>query len=131
MNQEQRLVHSFHERYDLPRNEVPTWPGDMVLRQRILMLEEELAELRNSAQTHDLAEVADALADLLHVAYGTAIACGIDLEPIFAEIHRANMTKDRHERRPDGKPGKGPAYMPPDIQPLLEKQRRLAAAATR
>ncbi|MGI8562872.1 MAG: hypothetical protein ACR2MZ_04830 [Candidatus Dormibacter sp.] len=131
MNQEQQLVHTFHERYGLPRQEVPTWPGDQVLRQRILMLEEELAELRNSAQNHDLAEVADALADLLHVAYGTAVACGIDLEPIFAEIHRANMTKDRHERRPDGKPAKGPAYVAPDVQPLLEEQRRLAAAASR
>lgn len=129
MNEDQRQVRTFHERYGLPRHDKPTWPGDQVLRQRILLIEEEVAELRNSALNHDLAEVADALADLLHVAYGTAVACGIDLEPIFGEIHRSNMTKERHEQRPDGKPAKGPSYVPPDVKPLLEEQRRLAAAA--
>lgn len=41
-----------------------------------------------------LLETADALADLDYVGpKGTAIACGIDMEPIFAEVHRSNMSK--------------------------------------
>ena len=37
--------------------------------------------------------VADALGDLLYVVLGSAVCCGIDIEPIFREIHRSNMSK--------------------------------------
>ena len=42
----------------------------------------------------NLIEVADGLADLHYVGYcSTALAFGIDMEPIFAEVHRSNMSK--------------------------------------
>lgn len=42
----------------------------------------------------DLTLIADGLADLHYVAYcGTALACGLDMEPIFESIHLSNMTK--------------------------------------
>lgn len=38
--------------------------------------------------------LSDGLADLHYVAYcGTANACGIDMEPIFQEVHHSNMSK--------------------------------------
>jgi predicted HAD superfamily Cof-like phosphohydrolase len=41
-----------------------------------------------------LTDIADGLADLHYVAYcGTAAACGINMEPVFAEVHQSNMTK--------------------------------------
>jgi predicted HAD superfamily Cof-like phosphohydrolase len=73
-----------------------------------------------------LIELADGLADLHYVAYcGTAITCGIDMEPVFKAVHDSNMSKfiDGH-RRDGGKWIKGPSYFPVNIKPILEAQER-------
>lgn len=72
----------------------------------------------------DLVELADGLADLHYVAYcGTAVTFGIDMEPIFEEVHASNMSKfiDGH-RRDDGKWIKGPSYREADIKNKLALQ---------
>jgi predicted HAD superfamily Cof-like phosphohydrolase len=133
MNREQQMVHQFHERFGLGCNTRPTTPPTKVHRLRTLLIEEELAEFRNAAEAQDPVGVADALADLLYVVYGAAEEYGIDLEPVFEEIHRSNMTKARQVSgcRPDGKVPKGPSYTPPRVREVLEQQvveRRLVAA---
>jgi predicted HAD superfamily Cof-like phosphohydrolase len=129
MNDEQLMVREFHERFGLPCHERPTWPGDTAHRLRVLLIEEELAEFRNAGETGSLVEAADALADLLYVVYGAAVTYGIDLAPIFQEIHRSNMSKGDPEvvRRPDGKVLKGDRYSPPRVEELVEGQRERAA----
>ncbi len=124
MNQEQQMVHKFHEQFGLTQNTRPTVPGRHVHRLRTLLIEEELAEFRNAGETQDLVGVADALADLLYVVYGAAVEYGIDLEPVFAEIHRSNMTKGRPMCgcRPDGKVLKGPSYQAPNVRGVVERQ---------
>jgi len=132
MNQEQQMVHQFHERFGLVRNARPSVPGGNVHRLRTLLIEEELAEFRNAGEAQDVVGVADALADLLYVVYGAAVEYGIDLEPVFAEIHRANMSKDaRRGCRADGKVQKGATYVAPDVRGVVEHQfdaARLVAA---
>lgn len=132
MNQEQQMVHQFHERFGLTLNTRPTVPGSSVHRLRTLLIEEELAEFRNAGDAQDVVRVADALADLLYVVYGAAVECGIDLEPVFAEIHRSNMTKGepRGGCRRDGKVLKGAHYQPPNVRQVVERQLtdRLVAA---
>ncbi len=61
--------------------------------------------------------LAKELADLLYVAYGTAVVFGIDLDRVFDEVHRSNMSKLEGERavRADGKIEKGPNYRPPNL----------------
>jgi predicted HAD superfamily Cof-like phosphohydrolase len=124
MNEAQRMVRDFHERFGLPQNDSPVWPGEVVHRLRVNLIEEELAELRNAGETHDLIEIADALGDLLYVVYGTAVTYGIDLEPVFSEIHRSNMSKGDSDVaiRCDGKVLKGPNYSPPRVAEVLEHQ---------
>ncbi len=132
MNQEQQMVQQFHEQFRLVKNARPSIPGAGVHRLRTLLIEEELAEFRNAGESQDLVGVADALADLLYVVYGAAVEYGIDLEPVFAEIHRSNMSKDpRAGCRADGKVCKGPSYQPPDVRGVVESQfesARLVAA---
>ena len=90
---------------------------------RLKLIREETAELAIALTQQDTVETADALADLLYVVIGTASACGIDIEPIFNEVHKSNMSKfiDGH-MRDDGKWVKGPSFVPPNLLPILEQQ---------
>jgi predicted HAD superfamily Cof-like phosphohydrolase len=124
MTEEQNLVCEFHRRFGAVTNDRPTWPGTHVHRLRVALIEEELAEFRNAGQRRDLVGVADALGDLLYVIYGAGVSYGIDLEPVFREIHRSNMSKGCSSVacRPDGKVLKGPNYSPPRVREALEAQ---------
>ncbi len=81
-----------------------------------LMLEE-LAELLEAMSSGDITMMADAIADLLYVTYGTAVAFGIPIESVFQEVHRSNMTKGTNANlhHEGGDKGKGDGYRPPDI----------------
>lgn len=104
---------------ELPATEV------QLLRLR-LHREECVDELDEAFMRGDLTFIADSIADSLVVVLGTAVACGIDIEPIFNEVMRSNMTKfiDGY-RDPGGKWIKGPSYSPADIAPLLDAQSTL------
>lgn len=87
-----------------------------------LHTEEVLNELENAMFTNDMEGIADGIGDAIYVMLGTACAYGIDLEPIFEEIHRANMAKLAGPKREDGKQLKPEGWEPPDIEGLLKEQ---------
>jgi predicted HAD superfamily Cof-like phosphohydrolase len=93
---------------------------------RIRLLEEEVGEYAAAARCEDLVGIADALADVVYVAYGSALTYGLDLDAVLAEVHRSNMSKlDSHGRpllRSDGKVMKGPRYRPPNVRAVLANQ---------
>ena len=70
----------------------------------------------------NLEEAVDGLADLIYVAIGSAVSMGVDLEPVFAEVHRANMAKAAGPKRADGKILKPEGWRPPDIARVLREQ---------
>lgn len=122
MNAEQRMVKEFHELIGAPaplRPMIPIWKRATL---RLDLIEEELTELYHALGKEDLVLTADALGDLLVVVYGAALECGFDMEPIFREIHRSNMTKGDGGRREDGKALKGPSFTPPDLEPIIAAQ---------
>lgn len=85
---------------------------------RSTLHEEEHKELMDelAAEDYDLHQIARELADVVYVAYGSALAFGIDLDVALREVHRANMDKmERGERRDDGKIIKPPGFVPPDM----------------
>jgi predicted HAD superfamily Cof-like phosphohydrolase len=118
-----RQVEDFHRAYQLEAAEVPTVVGPELARLRQALIDEEVEELRAAAASADVVEIADALADIVYVAYGTARVYGIDLDAVLDEVHSSNMTKlgadGRPVRRADGKVLKGPGYRPPDIARVL------------
>lgn len=141
MDQLQKQVSEFHRAFDCVIHEKPTVIDHEIARLRISLIEEELDELilalgfsrwasgtiyKNPNQTLDLVEVADALGDLLYVIYGTAVSCGLDMEPINNEIHRSNMSKvfpdGSVQRREDGKVLKPDSYSPADVAKMVQRQ---------
>lgn len=130
------LVIEFHRAFQLPLRLEPAWDGiDSGLRDlRIDLLAEEVSEYRQAALQGDLIGVADALADIVYVAYGAAISYGIDLDAVIAEVHRANMSKLGPDGRPvlraDGKVLKAASYRPPDVEAILRVAGRRARASS-
>jgi predicted HAD superfamily Cof-like phosphohydrolase len=93
---------------------------------RISLLEEEVAELVAAVKARDLIGIADALADITYVVYGTALTYGIDLDSVLGEVHRSNMSKLGHDGNPiiraDGKVLKSERYSPPNVAAVLQRQ---------
>lgn len=108
----------------------PTIPELGSCLSRYKWIEEELNELKDAFIADDVVAVADAIGDLLYFVLGAAVDCGIDIEPVFDEIHRSNMTKfiGGLQLRPDGKMVKGPHYEPPNLGPIIHSQVKQAPA---
>ena len=130
MREQQNMVRDFHEKAGALISERPAIPDAQNARLRINLIREELQELHTAMGTPNtdskllsepnLNEIADGIGDLLYVVLGTAVACGLDAESIFEEIHRSNMTKFIDgNRREDGKWIKGPSYTPPDLSSYI------------
>lgn len=90
----------------------PRLPKPDIRELRIQLLREEFEEYLRAEAAHDLVDVADALADMLYVIYGTAVSYGIPMDEVFSEVHASNMSKLGPDGQPifreDGKVLKGP-----------------------
>ena len=121
MNKEQDGVLEFHKKFGAFVRSKPDVPDDSILLLRSRLIMEEAAEFVTAASKRNIVGMADALADLLYVVYGSGVSLGIDLEPVFAEVQRSNMTKEKSHDQ-GGKVLKGTSYSPPDILNELIKQ---------
>lgn len=89
-------------------------------------LREELSEFERAAENGDAAEMLDALVDLVWVALGTAHYLNLPFYHGWAEVKRANLSKElRREDDPLGKRGavekikKPEGWEPPDHATVL------------
>jgi predicted HAD superfamily Cof-like phosphohydrolase len=134
-------VVEFHEAFGAPIALTPTVPPEERRKLRCQLLLEETLEFVKASGfivrigTHedfvftpafepDVAEAADALADIRYVTDGAAVEWGIPLEKCFREVHRSNMSKLGEDGKPilraDGKILKGPNFTLPDLKSILE-----------
>ncbi|MPY61822.1 pyrophosphohydrolase domain-containing protein [Streptomyces spongiae] len=120
------LVREFHRAFGLAARAEPTEVTPELAAHRGELLAEEAAEVAEVAVAGPLDRLAHELADVVYVAYGTALVHGIDLDAVIAEIHRSNMTKLGPDgsvaRREDGKVLKGEHYRAPDVSGVLRSQ---------
>lgn len=124
----QGLVAAFHRATGQPVLDTPKIPERGRTQLRCRLLREESEEAVQAAFAVYAAEdfefacltnVAKELADVLYVVYGWANEYGIDLDSVFAEVHKSNMSKVGAPRRADGKLTKGANYRPPDVAAVL------------
>ena len=115
-------VIDFHTAFGQRVGEFPEFPDTNERQMRINLLTEEFNEYMDAESQNDIVELADALADIIYIACGTAASYGIDLDEVFKEVHRSNMTKlvdGKVIRREDGKILKPAGWTPPDIKGVL------------
>jgi predicted HAD superfamily Cof-like phosphohydrolase len=126
------LVREFHLAFGLDARSTPTEVSPELAAHRGELLAEEAAEVAEVAVEGPLDRLAHELADVVYVAYGTALVHGIDLDQVIAEIHRANMSKlgpdGQVARGADGKALKGEHYRAPDVSAVLRRQGWIPAA---
>ena len=98
--------------------------SDKINSLRISLIEEELDELKKAMAENNILEVADALTDILYVAYGAGHAFGINLDQCFDEVQESNMSKLDSNGKPifnkSGKVMKGPKYFKPDLSKFIK-----------
>lgn len=119
MPSNQDLVAEFHRKFDVTSDfssdSNATW-----LRHKLI--KEEVTELAEAIAADDKVAAADALGDISYLVYGAADLWDIDLDRVFREVHRSNMTKTGGGKRADGKILKGPDYSSPDLSFVMEGQ---------
>ena len=156
----QRQVAEFMKRCDQAVAAYPQLPEDEIVTLRIRLMVEELLgkidapvewsldaeldhrymrllinnksdELIASMVAGDLVGVADGIVDVLYVVIGTAVAYGINIQEVFNEVHRSNLSKtvwseelQRYTIEKDefGKGIKPPTYSPAALAPIVARQ---------
>jgi|TARA_Y100000590_G_scaffold260579_1_gene292634 predicted HAD superfamily Cof-like phosphohydrolase len=102
----------------------PSLSTDKINQLRVSLIHEELEEFKDAIKDNDLKEVADALTDILYVAYGAGHAFGINLDKCFDEVQQSNMSKLGNDGKPiyneSGKVMKGPNYFKPDLSKFIK-----------
>lgn len=104
MNTNFKDVRAFNLKFDLVVGDQPQHLTARKLKERIEFINEELVEFILASGVspqgeqigeQNMAEMADALVDLVYVAMGTAVMMGLPWERLWDDVHRANMAKER------------------------------------
>jgi predicted HAD superfamily Cof-like phosphohydrolase len=118
-------VLAFHHKFNAHIGAKPKVPPLEVVELRRTLIDEECEEVIDALASENLAEIAKELADLIVVTLGTAVAYGIDLNPVWDLVHKSNMAKTGGGNRNDGKILKPLNWEKPDIAKEINRQRGL------
>jgi len=117
-------VKTFMQTFGQEVKSKPSFSSEKINNLRYNLIKEELDELKQAINKKDLLEVADALTDILYVAYGAGHAFGINLDECFNEVQNSNMSKLGIDGKPIfnefGKVMKGPNYYKPDLSKFVK-----------
>ncbi len=88
-------VAEFHRTFNAPILDTPQIPSKERCDLRVMLLQEELDELKQAIADNDITEIADALCDLQYVLSGAVLEFGLGNKfvELFNEVQRSNMSK--------------------------------------
>lgn len=109
-------VKRFHIKFGHPAPANPVLPKRAVMDFRKALIREECEELCAAIDARDLGRIAQEAVDVVYVALGTLVMCGLRLAPFWEVVHRANMAKVSN---PGGKPLKPEGWVKPDCGELV------------
>ena len=116
-------VREFHRAFGQPVGDRPQLLDDDRISLRRTLIEEEYDEFLESLYDGDLVNASKELSDLLYVVYGTAVEMGINIDAVFDEVHRSNMSKLDENGKPiyreDGKVLKSKLYSAANVADVI------------
>jgi len=99
MRSTSNMIHDVADFHDLILQDAPAEAPSLISLEycveRARFLAEELDEFMVGVGESDMVKIADALADIVYVALGTAHKMGLPFEEIWAAVQIANMQKQR------------------------------------
>ena len=119
-------IKEFHITMGGAAPDFPKMPDQSLLDLRKTLIREEYEEVTEqfdrliNGEHKDMTSLIHELTDLLYVTYGAIWACGVDPDPVFEEVHSANMRKLDGPRRADGKILKPEGWQPADVGKIIE-----------
>lgn len=130
MKTAQQMVREFHQAFGHPVADRPAMLKPDRVIARANWMAEEVTEFRRA---RNLEDQADAMIDLLYFALGTLVEMGVEGEPLFHIVHKANMEKlwpdGKPHLGPDGKVQKPPTWRDPSEALRQELARQLVNSA--
>lgn len=108
-------VRAFRERFGLAVRPEPGRPPRDVFEACWRKVREEFEELAEAVESADVAVIAREIVDSVYSLIGMGLACGLDLDAAWSEVHAANMRK----AVADGAVIKPVGWRPPDLDGVL------------
>jgi predicted HAD superfamily Cof-like phosphohydrolase len=120
MHKAQEQVRDFHRACNLRRSDRPNidWANQEFCTS---LIKEELDEVIEAIERKDPLQWTREKSDLLYQVYGACASAGIDIEPFFEEVHRADMEKAGGPKREDGKQLKPVGWREPDMRAVCRE----------
>lgn len=110
-------------------NDIANVPKDQASQKLYVnLIKEELKEMTDAMDIHDVVETADGAVDLVWVLVGYLRACGHDVEGLFNEVDTSNYSKFIYDAKTDtyhcikneaGKIQKPLGFKKPDLKPHI------------
>jgi len=98
-------VEELRKKFKLPIALEPTLLDRETLQFRVKFLMEEVSELVTAHNDRDLVAAADAIVDIVYVAFGGVIEMGLPFDALWNAVHEANMLKIKVDPENLGKRG--------------------------
>ena len=121
MKNAQSKVRAFHRKFGQAVRTKPGQPTDAERHARSELVREEFEEFDEELRHGELVDIAREGSDLIYCVLGAFVECGLEVQPFFDAIHRANMTKVRGRGSKAQKP-KG--FKDADLGKILKEQTR-------